>query len=153
MVFNDPIFLLPIGISVDELLKFNMLRLMANNMTKEELIAIVTDYEFEFAHYFSSNQSFGRNPKNPFIYDKHYLLKHNDLIVHLSKLPPGTTIADVIDWSVQYGAYGVNVIKRQAEDKNLLRSALIGQYIISIIIWNYFFFLLFSSIQRKANCG
>lgn len=97
-------------------------------MNKEEFIAIVSDYQFEFAHYCSLRQSFCRNPENPFRYDKHYLSKHSDLIVHISKVPQGTTIADVITWSLKYGAYGVNVIKRDPENKNLLRSALIGSY-------------------------
>lgn len=106
-------------------------------MKKKKIIEKFEHYRFENVRYIVTKQSFERF--QPFVYDKNgYLKSKIDSIVHLSRLSSSKmTISSMIEWisslfnddDGQNSFYGINVCKRNKDNPNFIRSALIGKFV------------------------
>ncbi|XP_027194104.2 uncharacterized protein LOC113788842 [Dermatophagoides pteronyssinus] len=105
----------------------------SNDLKKKKIIEKFEHYRFENVRYIVTEQSFER--LQPFVYDKNgYLKSKIDSIVHLSRLSSSKmTISSMIEWisslfnddDGQNSFYGINVCKRNKDNRNFIRSALI----------------------------
>ncbi|KAH9412631.1 hypothetical protein DERP_006595 [Dermatophagoides pteronyssinus] len=132
-------------IPVDVLFGFNLIQQLlssiddngddqSNDLKKKKIIEKFEHYRFENVRYIVTKQSFERF--QPFVYDKNgYLKSKIDSIVHLSRLSSSKmTISSMIEWisslfndddNGQNSFYGINVCKRNKDNPNFIRSALI----------------------------
>lgn len=124
-------FILSLGLSPKELLKFNVINKMADgNEAKLRTLLKQTDLRGTFAK-LNKRHNLIRNPDLPFTYSKDYMKTLSEKTVFVTKFPTVARVPDVVRWAyeLESGEHWPNVVPvKRGQQPNEFESALVGKW-------------------------